>query len=935
MFKRLASAVLTAALTLLTFAPLRADAAGAHLIINQVYGGGGKSDTPFSHSFIELYNPTSEDISLDGYTVTYSSNRDTSEKDHAGSTMQPDGSAAIETLQLTGTVKASSSYLIRCAAEETSEAAVTLDEADLDWDRVIDNDKTVELILYDGQTRVDGLSTRDTDFRDIGEGGAPAADKVSKQKSIRRTNFADTDDNAADFSVIEWDALPADEAQKQQFIDTYRPRSGADGAWTEQLTPPEEEPSAPTQDFLYRAEGFENDGALPLDKIGSYVCGISNKDGGVAEIISYDAVNNKAWVVNGTTGLLDVLDLADVTCAVSEQMKAESFDVKALVEGRIDGFEYGDMTSVAVSSELGIAAATLQDTAYDKNGYVALFRTSGEFIALIEAGCQPDMLCFTPDGSKILVANEGEPREGIGEGITDPAGSVTIISLDAADPAASRAVTVGFEAFDSEREELIEQGVIFRIGAMPSEDFEPEYIACTDTRAYVALQEANAIAVLDLESGSFKGVYPLGYKDLSLEQNAVCLADEVMSYSPKTYSGAAAAYMPDGIALYTAGQKTYLLTANEGDSREWGKDAAEYVNEIKVTLTADDGSEAQKVRAIDASVCEGLPEGKTVLFGGRSFSVYEVSDTGLTQVYDSGSDFESKTAQYYPAYFNCSNDDNEYNSRTAKKGPEPESVTVGEADGRTYAFVALERIGGIMAYDITDPADIFYVNYINTRDFAEDPDNANPDKNPGFSLHSDIAPEGMYFIDAAVSPSGTPILLAAFEVSGTVAAYSVGERPDGHEFGGEYLSDADGHRQLCLKCGAEGQTAPHQGGEATCTRRAVCTVCGAAYGQTDPAAHTAQLENFKQASCTGEGYTGDTVCSACGLLLRAGSVTPRSEHEFVDGVCALCGQTQEQNDGQQSPSTADAALPLMLTPLLAVCAYAAVRLIRKRDEHRG
>lgn len=145
--------------------------------------------------------------------------------------------------------------------------------------------------------------------------------------------------------------------------------------------------------------------------------------------------------------------------------------------------------------------------------------------------------------------------------------------------------------------------------------------------------------------------------------------------------------------------------------------------------------------------------------------MYRVEADGLTQVFDSGNDFEAKTAAYIPAFFNCSNDDNAFDSRSAKKGPEPESVTVGIVEGRTYAFVALERIGGIMVYDITDPDAVTYSNYINTRDFAEDPDKANPEKNPGFSLTGDFAPEGLYFIGADQSPSSTPILLAAFEVS--------------------------------------------------------------------------------------------------------------------------------------------------------------------------
>ena len=74
--------------------------------------------------------------------------------------------------------------------------------------------------------------------------------------------------------------------------------------------------------------------------------------------------------------------------------------------------------------------------------------------------------------------------------------------------------------------------------------------------------------------------------------------------------------------------------------------------------------------------------------------------------------------RYLPDYYNCSNDNAVLDDRSGKKGPEPESVTLGTVDGRTYAFVALERTGGIMVYDVTDPASTAFINYINTRDFA-------------------------------------------------------------------------------------------------------------------------------------------------------------------------------------------------------------------------
>ena len=107
-------------------------AAPDHIVINQIYGGGGKDDTPFTHSFIELYNPTDSEISLSDYRITYSSNRDVSKKDHAGSTMQQDGTIEVVELALSGSIPAKHSFLIRCAAEQTEEAVYSLTNADME-----------------------------------------------------------------------------------------------------------------------------------------------------------------------------------------------------------------------------------------------------------------------------------------------------------------------------------------------------------------------------------------------------------------------------------------------------------------------------------------------------------------------------------------------------------------------------------------------------------------------------------------------------------------------------------------------------------------------------------------------------------------------------------------------------------------------------------
>ena len=461
-------------------------------------------------------------------------------------------------------------------------------------------------------------------------------------------------------------------------------------------------------------------------------------------------------------------------------LDGNDIDVKAMVS--VDGFSYGDMTSVAVSPDGTLLAAAVQAKGYADNGRVALFRCNDDgtltYLQAVETGVQPDMVTFTPDGSKILTANEGEPREGYDAGAVDPAGSVTVINAKT-----YTAQTVGFSAFDHDT--LAAQGIVLKKGAAPTVDLEPEYIAATDTAAYITLQEANAIAVLDLTTTTMTGVYSAGFEDYS--KIAVDIDKKDEAYSAKTYDSLRGIRMPDGISLYQTGGKTYLLTANEGDSREWG----DYLNEDERNFK--DGKEtsptgaitnansglAGKVVFFDSSDYDGLDDSKDYLFGGRSFTLFEVTDNGLTQVFDSGNDFEAKTAAYLPDYFNCSNDDLAVDDRSGKKGPEPETVTVGQVGDKTYAFVTLERIGGVMVYDITNPAEVSYVNYINSRDFSEE-------------TGSDDSPEGLHFIAADASPNGKAMLLAACEVGGTVAAYELSANKNGSSDSGSSDSGSSG-----------------------------------------------------------------------------------------------------------------------------------------------
>ena len=305
----------------------------------------------------------------------------------------------------------------------------------------------------------------------------------------------------------------------------------------------------------------------------------------------------------------------------------------------------------------------------------------------------------------------------------------------------------------------------------------------------MTLQENNAIAVLDISTKTFQGVYSAGFEDHSTTPIDLDKKDD--AYNPKTYESLLGIRMPDGIAAFTADGITYLVTANEGDAREWGdedlgtfylsEDERDFGDEGTTSptgaITGENSGLTGKVVFFQTNDFDGLNSEKDYVFGGRSFTVFQVTETGLEEVFTSGSDFESLTAQYVPDYFNSSNDNAVIDDRSGKKGPEPESVTMGTVDGKTYAFVALERTGGLMVYDVTDTADITFVNYINTRSFetivegSEEYEDGELDK---WVTGGDVAPEGLFFIGKEASPTGEPLLLAACEVSGTVGVYQMG-----------------------------------------------------------------------------------------------------------------------------------------------------------------
>lgn len=510
-----------------------------------------------------------------------------------------------------------------------------------------------------------------------------------------------------------------------------------------------------------KINGFVNDTAsLELQQSAIYDSGEINKDGGVIESIDYNKQTGWAYAVNSRSDLLTAIAIKDLENKDKvDLLDGNYIDIKSLVEEKDEGFQYGYMTSVAASHDGKTLAVAIQDKYYHRNGKVAIFDCNQDgtinLKKIIEVGVQPGNIVYTNDDKQILIANEGEAREGYDNDSIDPKGSISIISVSD-----GKVNTVDFTSFDQKRDELVQSGIIIKKDTAPSVDFEPEYIAVSDTKAYITLQEANAIAVLSLKTQKITDIYSAGYEDFS--EVAV---DIDKKYNSKTYESLKGIRMPDGISVKTLNGVDYIVTANEGESRKWknyiNEDERDFgKNETSPTgkITSENSGLTDKVVFFDTKDYDGLNNENDYLFGGRSMTIFKVNDESLTEVYTSKDDFESTIAQYIEEYFNCSNYDKTNDYLLGEKGPEAESITIGTVDNYIYAFIGLEKVGGIVVYDITQPEKSQFVNYINSRDFSED-------------IAGDNSTEELIFIDAEEEIPAR--LVSAYEVSGTVGVYDI------------------------------------------------------------------------------------------------------------------------------------------------------------------
>ena len=481
-----------------------------------------------------------------------------------------------------------------------------------------------------------------------------------------------------------------------------------------------------------------------------------------AEIVAYDAKTRRAFAINSTDNNLVVLDLADPAAPILY----ETISLAAFGAGLN-----------SVDAHRGLVAVAVEASPKTNPGRVVFVDAATlEFVGDVGVGALPDMVTFDGDGEHVLVANEGEPNSYNQADSVNPEGSVSIIDLEQGVANAS-VRTADFKAFS--KAALTAKGVrVFGPNATAAQDLEPEYITVKGRTAWVTLQEANAVAIVDVPTATVQEILPLGRKNHAEPGNALDPSDRDGPGNTASIKIANwpvhGLYQPDAIAHFNVGRPRYLVTANEGDSRAIG-DFFGFGEEIRVgssSYTLDPkvfpNAAALKTNTALARLTVTNATGDTdgdgdfdriEAFGARSFSIW-TTDGRL--VWDSGDQFEryfADPANGYDTIFNASHDDNAPDTRSDNKGPEPEGVAVGKVGGRTYAFIGLERIGGVMAYDVSNPQAPKFAAYANTRKLD--------------TYGGDLGAEGVTFVSEEDSPNGKPLVIVGNEVSRTVSIFQV------------------------------------------------------------------------------------------------------------------------------------------------------------------
>lgn len=495
---------------------------------------------------------------------------------------------------------------------------------------------------------------------------------------------------------------------------------------------------------------------ISLNYIGSFDPSGTNTSS--TEIVVHDPATQRLFTISSITDVFDIINFSNPTSPT--------------VVNTINMAPYGGITSIAVKN--GIIAAASPNTNPQLNGSVVFFDINGNFLKQVTVGALPDMITFSPDGTKVMTANEGEPNDAY---TIDPEGTISIIDISGgiANLTQSNVTTLNFNAFDSQVSALAATGVRkVRTNNTLSQDLEPEYITISSDsqKAWVTLQENNAVAEVNLATKTITGIWGLGKKDMSIPGNGFDASDNngeilIANWPVKAY------FLPDGVQNYKFGGTNYIVTANEGDEKDLaGFSERTTVGANDYTLDPAIFPQSSVLKAsynlgrFRVSNATGNTDGdadfeEIAALGARSFSIFNADTKQI--VYDSGDRFERYIAANHPLIFNADNESNTVKSRSRAKGPEPEGVALGNINGQTYAFITLERTGGVMVYNITDPNNPAFTDYKHSRMTS--------------AYGGDNGPEGLIYIAPENTTTGKGYVIVANEISGTLSMYEITNAP--------------------------------------------------------------------------------------------------------------------------------------------------------------
>ncbi|WP_341903789.1 choice-of-anchor I family protein [Fluviicola taffensis] len=508
------------------------------------------------------------------------------------------------------------------------------------------------------------------------------------------------------------------------------------------------------KDNDYQAPTPNNE--LSLNLLSSFSNGPEGPTSNSAEIVAFDPTTDKLYIANSIGKKVDIVDFSNPATPI--------------LLNSISVVSYGNINSLTVHN--GVVACAIENTDPQMNGSIVFLDQNGVLISQVPVGAMPDMITFNNDYTKVLVACEGEPKS---DYTVDPEGSVGIIDITGGYPTltAANVTMVNFQSFNGQEAALRSQGIrIFGPGSSAAQDFEPEYITLSEdnSTAYVSLQENNAMAVINIAAGTVSAIRPLGTMNYANGNNGLDASDQTAGVfiSSVPVKGM---FMPDALAHATIGGAEYIFSANEGDAREYTA-----ITEVaRLSATSLDASipdqnilkNNQFLGRINVTNASGDTDNDGDIddihvFGTRSFSIWNAQTGAL--VFDSKDLIEQITANHptLSGLFNASNSSGTAVSknRSDDKGPEPEGVATAIINGNHYLFVSLERVGGVMLFNVDVPSAPVYVGYYNNRTVGA---NSGPDRGA----------EGIIIIKKEDSPTGHDIVILANEISSTLSIFDI------------------------------------------------------------------------------------------------------------------------------------------------------------------